>query len=156
MPEILGPLTRVLPLHEGMSNRAREEQIAAYVRGNPPFPLVAAPPPHYMRLPGYGPPQRPTAEEIGRWLLQDVEFRALELGTWLGTTDGEIIAGAVESFLPPLYRQDVELLVDALKFAADLQQIEGRQVAGAWALGSIVVAILVGVGIRSGRVAPAR
>lgn len=138
-----------------MSNRAREEQIAAYVRGKPPFPLVAAPPPHYMKLPGYGPPQRPTAEEIGRWLLQDAEFRALELGTWLGTTDGEIIASAVESFLPPLYRQDVELLVDALKFAADLQQTEGREVAGAWALGSIVVAGILWLGIKSGRPQPA-
>ncbi len=137
-----------------MSNRAREEQIAAYVRGNPPFPLVAASPPHYMRLPGYGPPQRPTAEEIGRWLLQDAEFRALELGTWLGTTDGEIIAGAVEGFLPPLYRQDVELLVDALRFAADLQQTEGREVAGAWALGSIVVAGFLWLGIKSGRPQP--
>lgn len=139
-----------------MVNRAREEQIAAYLRANPPFPLVVAPPLPYAKLPGYGPPQRPTAEEIGKWLLQDAEFRALELGTWLGTTDGEIVAGAVEGFLPPLYRQDVELLVDALKIAAALQQTEGREVAGKLALGSIVVAILVGFGIRSGRVAPAQ
>ncbi|HXV04847.1 MAG TPA: hypothetical protein VFP23_02955 [Solirubrobacterales bacterium] len=104
---------------------------------------------------GYGPPQRPTAEEIGRWFLQDAEFRALELGTWLGTTNGAIIAGAVESFLPPLYRQDSELLVDALKFAADLQQTEGREVASAWALGSIVVAGIVWFGIKSGRLQPA-
>jgi hypothetical protein len=138
-----------------MSNRAREEQIAAYVRGNPPFPLVAAPPPHYVRLPGYGPPQRPTAEEIGRWFLRDADFRALELGNWLGTTEGEIIAGAVESFLPPIYRQDAELLVDALKFAADLQETEGREVAGAWALGSIVVAGILWLGIKSGRPQPA-
>jgi hypothetical protein len=140
-----------------MSNRAREEQIAAYLRTNPPFPLVAAPPPPYVRvgLTGYGPPQRPTAGEIGRWFLRDAEFRALELGNWLGTTDGEIIAGAIESFLPPLYREDAELLVDALKFAAALQQTEGREVAGAWALGSIAVAGILWFGIKSGRLQPA-
>jgi hypothetical protein len=138
-----------------MVNRAREEQIAAYLRANPPFPLAAAPPLPYAKLPGYGLPQRPTAEEIGKWLLQDAEFRALELGTWLGTTDGEIVAGAVEGFLPPLYRQDVELLVAALKFAADLQQTEGREVAGAWALGSILIAGIVWLGIKSGRPQPA-
>jgi len=140
-----------------MSNRAREEQVAAYLRTNPPFPLMAAPLPPYVRIgvTGHGPPQRPSAEEIGKLFLQDAEFRALELGTWLGTTDGEIIAGAVESFLPPLYRQDAELLVDALKFAADLQQTEGREVAGAWALGSIVVAGILWFGIKSGRPQPA-
>lgn len=138
-----------------MSNRAREEQVAAYLRANPPFPLVAAPPPLYAGLPGYGPTQRPTAEEIGRWFLRDAEFRALELGTWLGTTEGEIIAGAVEGFLPPLYKQDAELLVSALKFAATLQQTEGREVAGAWALGSIVVAAALWLGIKSGRLQPA-
>lgn len=137
-----------------MSNHVREEQIAAYLRANPPFPLVTAPPSHYARLPGYGPPQRPTAEEIGNWLLQDAEFRALELGNWLGTTDGAIIAGAVERFLPPLYRQDAELLIAALKFSAALQQAEGREAAGRWALGSIVVAVLVGFGIRSARLQP--
>jgi hypothetical protein len=137
-----------------MSDRAREEQIAAYLRARPPFPLVAAPPPLYMRLPGYGPPVRPSAEEIGRWLLQDAEFRALELGTWLGATDGEILAGAVERFLPPLYREDVALLVDALRFAAELQQTEGRETAGKWALGSIVVACLVWLGSRSGHPQP--
>jgi len=105
-------------------------------------------------VPGYGPPQRPTAEEIGGWLLEDAEFRALELGTWLGTTDGEIIASAVERFLPPLYREDVELLIAALRFAATLQQTEGREAAGKWALGSIVVAVLVGFGIRSARLQP--
>jgi len=134
-----------------MSNRAREEQIAAHVRANPPFSLMAVPHPPYVRtgLIGYSPPQRPTPEEIGRWFLQDAEFRALELGTWLGTTNGEVIAGAVENFLPPLYREDAKLLVDALKFAADLQQTEGREVAGKWALGSIGVFVLVALGINA-------
>jgi len=118
---------------------------------------MAVPLPPYVRagLPGYGPPQRPTAEEIGKWLLEDAEFRALELGNWLGTTDGEIIAGAVENFLPPLYKQDAELLVDALKFASALQQTEGREVAGKLALGSIVVAAILWFGIKSGSPQPA-
>lgn len=138
-----------------MSNQPREEQIAAYLRANPPFPLVAASGPHYVHLPGYGPPPRPTIEEIGRWFLQDAEFRALELGSWLGTTEGKIIAGAVESFLPPLYKQDAELLVKSLHFAAVLQQSEGREVAGAWALGSILVAAVIWLGLRSGKPLPA-
>lgn len=33
---------------------------------------------------------RPTAEALAQELLQDAEFRALRLGTWLGTTDGEV------------------------------------------------------------------
>ena len=136
-----------------MPSQVQEGQIASYLLAHPPFPLRAESSPPYVQLglAGYGPPPRPSAEELGRFFFQDAEFRALELGTWLGTTDGEIFAGAVERFLPPLYRQDAELLVDALKFAADLQQAKGREVAGKVAIGSIGVAIVVAIGIRSAR-----
>jgi hypothetical protein len=134
---------------------AKQEQIASYLLANPSFPFAEPLPLVYARLPGYGAPQSPTAEEIGKKLLDDAEFRALGLGSWLGTTDGEIIAGAVEQFLPPLYRQDAELLVEALKFAANLQQAKSREVAGAWALGSIGAAIFLAVGIKSAKLRPA-
>ena len=137
-----------------MASRTREEQIGAYVRARPPFRLLAVPPPRYYRLPDYGPPSRPTVEEIANWYLEQAEFRALKLGGWLGTEDGEIIAGAVEQFLPPLYKQDAELLVEALKLAAKMQQKEGLKVAGAWALGSILMASFVALDIRSAKLSP--
>lgn len=91
--------------------------------------------------------QRPTAEQLARELLQDAEFRALRLGTWLGTTDGTIIAQAVESVAPPFYRQDVELLVEALTLAAATQQAVGQSRAGAFALGAIGVTALIAIGL---------
>ena len=47
---------------------------------------------------------------------------------------------------PPFYRQDIELLVDALKPAASMQQREGQEVAGRLALGAIALFILLGFG----------
>jgi len=91
--------------------------------------------------------ERPTAEKLARELLQDAEFRALRLGTWLGTADGAFIAQAVESVAPPFYRQDVELLVEALILAAAMQQTEGQSRAGAFALGVIGVATLIAIGL---------
>ena len=35
--------------------------------------------------------QRPTVERVAEELLGLAEFRALQLGTWLGTTDGRIV-----------------------------------------------------------------
>ena len=87
--------------------------------------------------------QRPTAEQLANELLSIAEFRALQLGTWLGTTDGQILTQAVEMVAPPFYRQDVELLVEALKLAASIQQSEGQRVAGKMALGAIGLSLLV-------------
>lgn len=50
---------------------------------------------------------------------------------------------------PPFYRQDVELLVAALQHAAALQQQEGQQVAGQYAVGAVVLAALFAVFIWS-------
>ena len=83
------------------------------------------------------------------WWLGIAEFKALQLGTWLGTTDGKVIAQAVESVTPPFYRTDVELLVAALQHAATLQQQEGQQAAGRFALGAIGVAGVVALAIAS-------
>jgi hypothetical protein len=97
----------------------------------------------------YVPTQRPTVEHAARELLGITGFRALQLGRWLGTTDGQIIAQGVESVTPPFYRQDIELLVAALQHAATLQQQEGQQAAGRFALGAIGVAGAVALAIAS-------
>lgn len=83
--------------------------------------------------------QAPTPEELGRELFDLAESQALQLGTWLATTDGEIVTRSVEAVIPPYLRPDIELLVEGLKWAARLQQQKGRQFAG-----SVAVAVLVG------------
>jgi hypothetical protein len=83
-------------------------------------------------------PGRPDAEQLAHELLDLADFHALRLGTWLNTTDGEIVAQGVEMVTPPLYRQDVQLLVAALRYAANLQH-ENAQRAGELALGAIAL-----------------
>lgn len=117
----------------------RQAQITAYVQGRYARRPMAGPSWTTPFNP-YGWMARPAAEELAHELLQDAEFRALQLGSWLGTTDGRIIVAAVEAVSPPLYRQDVELLVAALQRAADLQQQEGQQIAGGYAISAIAVA----------------
>jgi hypothetical protein len=84
--------------------------------------------------------ERPTAKAIADDLIKFAEFRALRLGTWLGTETGQVIAEAVEIVSPPFYRQDEELLVEALKLAAAMQKSEGEAKAGAVALAAVVTA----------------
>jgi hypothetical protein len=68
---------------------------------------------------------RTTSAELARDLLANAEFRALQLGTWLNKPDAELITAAVGAIAPPPYREDIELLVDALKLAAQAQRGEG-------------------------------
>jgi hypothetical protein len=70
-------------------------------------------------------PAATTAAELATDLLANAGFRALQLGTWLNKPDGELISSAVEAIAPPPYREDIELLTDALKLAADAQRGEG-------------------------------
>jgi hypothetical protein len=88
------------------------------------------------------PIDRPTAAELAGQLLATAEFRALGLGTWLGTPDGEFFTAAVEAVSPPFYRQDEELIVEALKLAAKMQS-GNRRAAGALALGAVVAGIFL-------------
>lgn len=90
---------------------------------------------------------RPTVEQLATELLGIAEIRALRLGAWLTTPDGEMIAQAVETMTPPLYRDDVELLVAALQHAAKMQQIEGQDRAGKFAVGAIGAAAVLAIGI---------
>ena len=88
---------------------------------------------------------RPTPEALAEEWLGMAEFQALRLGNWLGTADGEAFTQAVEMVIPGFYRADAELLVAALKHAAKLQHERGQAIAGQFALGGIVVAVLVGL-----------
>jgi hypothetical protein len=66
-----------------------------------------------------------TPADLAQDLLANAEFRALQLGTWLNKPDGELITAAVEAITPPPYRQDIELITEALKLAAQTQRGEG-------------------------------
>lgn len=88
----------------------------------------------------------PTTEQFAKDLLADAEFRSLQLGTWLGTTNGEVITTAVGMVIPPIYKPEFDLAVDGLKRAARLQQNEGQQVAGKVAV-SVVGAGLITAGL---------
>jgi hypothetical protein len=122
-----------------------QEKVAEFLGRRMEWSRMAAP--SWMLGDRYHWEPRPTPELLANALLHDAEFRALRLGTWLGTVDGQVLAEAVEMVTPPFYRQDVELLVEALKLAAALQQTEGQDRAGKFALGAIGVAAMIALGI---------
>ncbi len=68
---------------------------------------------------------RTTPTELAQDLVANAEFRALQLGTWLNRPDTELITAAVEAITPPPYREDIELITEALKLAARAQRGEG-------------------------------
>ncbi len=104
-------------------NDIKIEQIAGLLRRRPDLiPQVSHP--YFWR-----PNPLPSPEDYARTLFADSEFCALQLGTWLGTTDGEIISRAVAQVIPPLYRPEYELLVNGLTLAAKLQAQEGQAAA---------------------------
>jgi len=87
--------------------------------------------------------QLPPREQFQQELLEDSEFQALRLGSWLGTTDGKLIAEAVGMVIPPAYASAYDLAVEGLTRAAKDQTAEGRKTAGAIALGAILVGCLL-------------
>jgi hypothetical protein len=68
-----------------------------------------------------------TSQEIAAHLFANAEFRSLQLGTWLNTPNGQLITAAVEALTPPPYREDIQLLVEAVSLAAKMQQDAGRE-----------------------------
>lgn len=80
-----------------------------------------------------------SADQVAAELLADAEFRALKLGTWLSTPDGEFLAAAATALTPPIYKPDVEVLIKALQLAAKQQQSEARKTLAA---GTAVAAVL--------------
>lgn len=91
--------------------------------------------------------QLPTIEQFAIALLQDAEFRSLQLGTWLCTTNGEVIEEAVGMVIDPFYAPEYELAVDGLKLAVQIQQQEGTQAAGMFLL------IVLGAGLLAAGIA---
>lgn len=133
----------------------KQEEIAAFVERNVTWPrgrfffreeLFPWEQIHYQYS---GDPQqiRPKVETVATEFLRNAEFRALRLGTWLGTAQGEVISQGVEMVSPPFYRQDIELLVDALQLAAKMQN---KKIAGLVAFGAIgsvaALALIAGSG----------
>jgi hypothetical protein len=84
------------------------------------------------------------ATQIAEFLLADAEFRALKLGTWLSTPDGEILAAAVTALAPPPYNEDAKLLIEALQLAARQQQNEARKTILAGVAVGGVLALAIG------------
>jgi hypothetical protein len=87
----------------------KQEEIAAFLHQHITLPRIVSP--YWAQQQQYLMQPRPTVEQTANELLQIAEFRALRLGTWLGTVDGQVITEAVEAVAPPFYRQDIELLV---------------------------------------------
>lgn len=86
-----------------------------------------------------------SAQQVADALLADAEFRALKLGTWLSTPEGELVAAAVTALTPPLYREDAELLIEGLQLAAKQQQAEARKtILAAVTIGGGVLALAIG------------
>lgn len=138
---------------------SKQEQIAVFLNEYVKWPRMPVPrfgeiPLPWEQSPYFVPEfrhDRPTAEVIANELLNVAEFRALQLATLSATTEGEVLMQAVEMVSPPFYRQDIELLVVALQHAAALQQKEGRKAAGQFALGALIVAVLVGIAIATSK-----
>lgn len=129
----------------------KQEQIARFLMERCSFPRCR----YWLGQWQEWPPiaeERPTPEELAEELLSFSEFRALQLGTWLRTTDGEIISAALEMVAPPFYRQDIELLFAALRLAASIQQSEGQDKAVWVGLAGLVAAAGIGAAI-TGRAA---
>lgn len=132
------------------------QKVARFIQSNSAFwPLV--------RSRQVAPPFRepyPSAEEIASELLADSEFQALRLATWLRSPDGELIAEAVALVIPPVYRPEFHLAVEALHVAATIQYEEGapQRTAGAFALAVVTafgIAIAAPAARRFTSVAPA-
>lgn len=86
------------------------------------------------------PPPLPPAEELTAEFFDDAEFRALQLGTVLNTTEGQIIAEAVARVLPPGYQPAFDIVVEALQAAAAKQTGRSRlSAAGLAVVGFLVI-----------------
>jgi hypothetical protein len=86
--------------------------------------------PHYYNPPHWQQPAMAyqiTPETLAEDLIANAQFRALQLGTWLNRPDVELITAAVQAITPPPYSRDIDLLVEALKLAAQAQRRDGRR-----------------------------
>lgn len=122
----------------------KHQQIVEYLADHPVFgPYVHGDPAiDPLIWPYTPPPVLPNIEDVVGDMVADTRFRALRLGSWLGTTDGQIIAEAVGYAIPPQYAAAYQLAVEGLTLGAEIQQTEGRQTAGAFALVVVIAALL--------------
>lgn len=124
------------------AHKVTQEDITSYLEGfTSDWPRYS----HYARWnPAVPYAHAYSVEQIAGILFADAEFRALKLGTWLNTPDGELMTAAAESLSTPLFAEDVKLLVEALKLAAKMQQgdVRGRSLAGGLliAAGTLILA----------------
>ena len=96
----------------------------------------------YPPLPYYG-PQLPSVEQIAKELIQDGQFSGLKLGGFLNTPTGEFLERAVELVVPRAFFPEYELLVAALKLAAELQQGKARGNAVLFVGGTLLIGVLL-------------
>jgi hypothetical protein len=87
-----------------------------------------------------------TVRNVTDWLLSDAEFKALKLGNWLTTPDGQFFAEAVSMITPAPYAQDIDLLIEALHLAAKLQQEDARGKIALAMFGVGAAALILGAG----------
>lgn len=125
---------------------APQEKITEFIDGyTANWPRVQAWPGQYYGL-TWGQPamaHQMTPQELAEDLAANAEFRALQLGTWLNRPDVEVITAAVEAITPPPYRQDIELLIEGMKLAAQLQRRGGWNRAFVTVGSAAVVTLLV-------------
>lgn len=95
-----------------------------------------------ISLPYYG-SALPTIEQIAEQLIQDAEFRTLQLGGILNTPTGEFIEESVALAIPRLFSPEFELLVGALRLASENQRNEARGNALLAAGGSLLVGLIL-------------
>lgn len=123
---------------------ATQQDITNFVNRHFGMPL---PPHRWPTLDQIGAPARPptsSAEECAQALVQDEEFRALQLGTWLNTPNGEVISAAVQAALPPPYNAEVRVITDGLRLAAEMQRRQGWKTAGGiFGVGAVVMILTI-------------
>jgi hypothetical protein len=135
--------------HGGPKVTTHQDSITTFVNGYISQWPRATPFAMYQPLPGSLGVNRYTPETLAQEFFASAEFKALQLGTWLGTPDGELIAAAVHAVTPPPYQQDIDLLVEALKLAAKVQQKDAREKAIVAGIGLAAVGALLATASRS-------
>jgi hypothetical protein len=128
---------------------ADKDQLAAFLRGFlptvPGFSQFGTPvnPYAFRPLETHYPP---AAEELAERLMKQAEFRALGLGAFLSTPDGEMIAAAVGEVITPPFQPYYTLVVTALQLAAHRQQQHGRErAAGLTGAGMLLTLLLLAI-----------
>lgn len=114
-------------LHNATSGQGAVD-LSWVCRHHPAWPFAAA--------------SAPTTATLTRAFAQDAAYRAIELGTWFNTTDGELIEAAVVRALPYPENAEAKIVIEALKAAADLQHKQRGAAIGA---GFVVAALVFGM-----------